>query len=205
MRNVFIIGISFVVISIFYLILFHEKDYAIKNYPSSGETIVAFGDSLVEGIGAIEGEDFVSVLSQRLQIPIINLGVSGDTTADGLIRVEDVLSHNPKIVLVLLGGNDFLKRVPKEEIFQNLTEIITRIQDGGAIVILLGVQGGVFRDGFEKEYEELSEILQTAYIPNVLDGLIGKPDYMFDALHPNTAGNMIIADKIFPVLQQLLE
>src|SRR5206468_2546588 len=84
--------------------------------PTAGQTIVAFGDSLVEGHGATPGHDFVSVLSRRLGVPIINAGRSGDTAEAALSRLEQaVLARNPRVVIVLLGGNDFLRRVPREE------------------------------------------------------------------------------------------
>ena len=84
--------------------------------PTSGRTIVAFGDSLVEGRGATPGRDFVSLLARRLNTRIVNAGRSGDTTAAALARLDsDVLSRDPKVVIVLLGGNDYLRRVPTEQ------------------------------------------------------------------------------------------
>jgi len=184
---------------------FFPSTYAIKNYPSSGETIIAFGDSLVQGVGSIEGNDFVSLLAARINTPIINLGRSGDTTAEALTRIDSVLSKNPKVVMVLLGGNDFLKRVPKHEMLSNLEKIITTIQNRGAVVILLGVRGGLITDGYESDLKSLAETTGSAYVPNVLKGLIGDPKYMDDSVHPNNAGYVIIADRIYPVLEKMLK
>ena len=89
--------------------------------PTSGERIIAFGDSLVQGVGASPGHDIVSVLSRRLGVPIVNAGRSGDTTGAALTRLDSaVLSRNPRIVIVLLGGNDMLRRVPRATTFDNL-------------------------------------------------------------------------------------
>lgn len=190
--------------AIFLFWYFFAGTYTIKNYPSSGETIIAFGDSLVQGVGATEGNDFVSLLSLRLNTPIVNLGRSGDTTAEALLRINDVLSRNPKAVMVLLGGNDFLKRVPKAETLSNLEWIITTIQNTGAVVVLLGVRGGLIADSYESDLRSLAEKTGSEYVPNVLKGLIGNPKYMDDAIHPNNAGYAIIADHIYPVLLSVL-
>jgi lysophospholipase L1-like esterase len=81
----------------------------IRNIRSSGETIICFGDSLTEGVGAGSGEDYPTVLSRHLAMPVVNAGQGGDTTARALERISDaVLSKNPRLVVVLLGGNEFL-------------------------------------------------------------------------------------------------
>ena len=190
--------------TVFIFWYFFTDTYAIKNYPSSGETIIAFGDSLIEGVGATKENDFVSLLSARINTPIINLGHSGDTTAEALARIGDVLSKNPKVVMVLLGGNDFLKRVPKHEMLSNLEQIIITIQNKGAVVVLLGIRGGLIADGYESDLRALAEKTRSAYVPNVLKGLIGNPKYMDDSIHPNNVGYAIIADHIYPVLLKVL-
>jgi len=177
----------------------------IANYPSAGTDIIAFGDSLVAGVGATEGNDFVSVLSRRIGQPVVNLGVSGNTSEDGLARLSELDAHNPKVVLLLLGGNDYLRKVPLEQTFVNLAKIIESLQGRGAIVILLGVRGGLLTDGFEDEFEALAEQYNTAYVPDVLDGLFAHPQYMTDQVHPNDAGYAKIADRIAPVLTPLLQ
>jgi lysophospholipase L1-like esterase len=192
-----------VAIGVFFLFKDDEK---ITNYPPrAGGTIVAFGDSLVEGVGADESKNFVSRLSDKINEPIINLGISGDTTRDGLARVGDVFEQNPRIVLVLLGGNDYIKRVPKEETFSNLKSIILNIQSRGAITVLLGVRGGVLQDHYDEEYKKLAKETGSVYVDNVLAGLLTKPQYMHDGIHPNARGYELIAEKIYPELLKVLE
>jgi acyl-CoA thioesterase I len=88
----------------------------LRNIRSPGEAIICFGDSLTEGVGAGSGEDYPAVLSRELGRPVINAGRRGDTTAGALERVSDaVLSKNPRLVVVLLGGNDFLRRLPRQD------------------------------------------------------------------------------------------
>jgi acyl-CoA thioesterase-1 len=177
----------------------------ITNFPSSGTDIVAYGDSLIVGTGATSGNNFIDLLSRRIGQPIINLGVSGNTTADGLARLHTLDDLHPKVVILLLGGNDFLQQVPVETTFKNLSRIISYIQSKGAIVLLLGVQGSLLRDRLAPEFEALKDTYHTAYVSNVLDGLIGHSDYMADSIHPNDAGNKIIAERIYPVLIPLLK
>jgi len=184
---------------------FKNSDYDIVNYPSSGKNVIAFGDSLTEGVGAEEGEDFVTQLSQEIGIPVINAGTSGDTTQDALDRLEnDVLDKNPNVVLVLLGGNDYLLRIPKEETFNNLGTIIDQIHEKGGVVLLLGVKGGLFKDFYEEDFEKLAREKGAAYISNVLDGVLGNSGLMADQIHPNSKGYKEIASRIAPVLESLL-
>jgi len=185
--------------------LFFFNTAPVTNYPSAGTDIVAFGDSLVAGTGSSDGHDFVSLLSGAIGQPVINLGVPGDTTADGLARMSELNAYKPKVVLLLLGGNDYLKRIPQEQTFANLAAIIKDIQSRGAIVLLLGVRGGLFGDHFSSGFEDLRDTYHTAYVSNVLDGLLGDKKYMSDQVHPNDAGYRLIAERIAPVLKELLQ
>jgi acyl-CoA thioesterase I len=184
---------------------FSDSNTDVTNFPSKGTDIIAFGDSLVAGNGSTEGHDFVSLVSQKIGQPITNLGVPGNTTADGLARIHEIDQYHPKVVLLLLGGNDHLKRVPIETTFQNLGSLIAYIHAKGAIVFLLGVKGNLFGDQFAPEFEVLHEKYRTAYLPNVLEGLFGDTEFMADSIHPNDAGYAVIADRIYPLLLPLLQ
>ena len=190
-----------------YLFLHWQNKPQIKNADSAGTNIIAFGDSLVYGTGAsAPGQtDMFSLVSKDLGVSIINKGVPGDTTQDGLNRLDqDVLQQDPRIVLVLLGGNDYLQKLPKETTFDNLSQIIEKIENAGAAVILIGVRGGAFVDRFEEDYKKLSLKYKTGYVPNILEGLITNRDYMYDSVHPNDKGYKIAAMRIEPVLKQVL-
>ena len=186
-------------------LLFFSGSSAVTNVPSNGTSIIAFGDSLVEGVGASRGNDFVSVVSERVGEPILNLGRRGDTTRDALARIDEVLAQDPKVVLVLIGGNDYLQRIPEAETFANLEQIVVRIHESGSAVLLLGVRGGVLRDNFKSEFAGLVKKHNTAYISDVLAGLITNRDLMPDTIHPNDAGYLIIADRVELELTPLLE
>jgi lysophospholipase L1-like esterase len=173
--------------------------------PTAGERIIAFGDSLVEGRGSTPGKDFVAILSRRLGKPIINAGRSGDTSRSALDRLDrDVLSRNPRIVIVLLGGNDFLRRLPTDETFRNLSTIVERIRGRGAAVVLVGVSVGLLSDPYAREYENLARRSSAGLVPDVLDGILGRPDRMADAIHPNDDGYRLVAERIEPLVRDLL-
>lgn len=202
-KQILIFGAFFVAIIAFFGMSFLGEE--IVNYPSSGTRVIAFGDSLVEGAGASPGKSLPDQLSDRLGVSIENFGVSGDTTRDGLVRIDAALEgENPKVVLLLLGGNDFLRKIPREETYNNLATLIQRIQSRGAVVLLLGVRSGVVGGGFDDEFERLSEQYHTAYVEDVLNGVFGRPSLMSDAVHPNAQGYAKIADRIAPVLEKLL-
>jgi len=184
---------------------FARNEKTITNYPSGGTDIVAFGDSLVEGLGSTSGNDFVSLLSRKIGEPIVNLGNAGDTTADGLARISQLDEYNPKVVLLLLGGNDHLKKIPVADTFKNLATLIENIHARGSVVLLLGVRGGLFNDKFDTEFEILQENYNTAFVPDVLGGLFGNDKYMSDVIHPNDIGYGMIADRVYRVLIEVLK
>ena len=173
--------------------------------PTAGERIIAFGDSLVEGVGASPGRDLVSLLSRRIGLPIVNAGRSGDTTGAALTRLdEDVLSRSPRIVIVLLGGNDMLRRLPRARTFENLETIVTRIRDRGAAVILVSVEIGFGTGADGRAFEALAERTSSALVRDILDGILGRQALMSDGIHPNDRGYEIMADRLEPVLRKLV-
>lgn len=178
--------------------------YPIQNAPVAGSRIIAFGDSLVTGVGALPDQDFVSRLSRSFGRPIVNAGVAGDTTATALGRLDVVLTQRPDLVIVLLGGNDALTRVPVAQTVDNMRAIIQRLQSSGAAVLLIGVRGGFIGDPYHRPFARLARELHTAYVPNVLDGILGTTRLMADAVHPNAIGYGIMAERILPALQSLL-
>lgn len=200
-RNPIIILLAVLVIIVGFFVL---RDREIVNYPPKEGPIVAFGDSLVVGVGSSKGKDFISLLSTKVGMPIINLGVSGDTTAGGLSRIDEVLKKEPSIVIVVLGGNDFLRKVPREETFSNLRQIVRRIQSEGSIVVLVGVRDGLLSDRADELYEALAEETGSVYVSNILEGLFGDQRYMSDSVHPNDVGYEIIAERLEPVIGDLL-
>lgn len=185
---------------------YFSRDWEIKNYPSSKSgPVLMFGDSLVEGVGATAGNTLPDQLGKLLGTEILNYGVSGDTTRDGLARLGPALKENPKVAIVLLGGNDFLKKIPREETFQNLEKIVVAFQAQGAITVVVGVRSGIVSGGADKEYEALAKKTGSIYVSDVLSGVFAHSDLMSDALHPNDRGYQQIAERLTPLLSKYLK
>ncbi len=142
-----LIGLGIIVLIFTLTILsyfFLRSPQKITNYPPKNQIVVAFGDSLIEGVGSTANNDFISIIEQSLNIEIINMGKSGDTTISALARLPDVLALDPGVVIVLLGGNDFLRRVSKKRNFpksEHYHRAFTKCwSSGGAF----GCAGGTF-------------------------------------------------------------
>jgi acyl-CoA thioesterase I len=174
--------------------------WPIRNAAPTGRSVVAFGDSLTEGYRMGPGEDYPAQLSRLLALSIVNAGASGNTTADALARLEkDVLAHEPRVVLLCLGGNDMLRRVPPEQQFGNLRQIVAHLQKAGALVIVLGLDGPPAPGGggdYGARYRRLAEESGAVLVPDLLDGVMGDRALMYDGIHPNAAGYAHIARRL---------
>jgi len=176
----------------------------VRNLGSTNEAIVCLGDSLTEGVGADPGQDYPSVLSRELAFPVVNQGRRGDTTAEALARLPEVLERNPRLVIVLLGGNDFLRQVRRSETKKNLAEVVRRLQDHGAMVAIAGMRLGLFTDEFSPIYEETAKQLGAYYLPQVMQGILSDPQLKSDPIHPNAAGYRLLGQRIAEKLKPLL-
>lgn len=177
----------------------------VKNRDSRGTNIIAFGDSLTAGYGAGEGEDYPARLAQRVDVTIINAGVSGDTTESALARIDaDVLARDPRIVVVGLGGNDFLRQVPIATTEANLRTIVQKIQGAGAMVVLLGFRFPSFNANYEDMYERVADEEGCLLVPDVLDGILSDPALKSDEIHPNGKGYDVMADRVEEPLKRVM-
>ncbi len=177
----------------------------IQNTNSTGRHVICFGDSLTSGTGASQGHDYPSRLAAAIDLPVINAGVPGDTTADALDRLDrDVLSRSPRMVLLTLGGNDLKNRVPREKAFSNLKTIVKTIQEAGALVVIGGVDVPLYGRGFGEAYRVLAEETGSVLIPNVYEDILGKPDLMNDSIHPNDRGYAVMARHFYEAIEPYL-
>jgi len=177
----------------------------IRNAKPVGENIICFGDSLTRGFGARAGMDYPSQLAKIINRPVINAGVTGDTTASALTRLEeDVLSRSPRIVLIMLGGNDLMQGVKKEVFSKNLRTIIESIQKRGAMVVVGGIDIRVHRRGFGDAYKKVCQETGALLIPDILENIWENPDLMSDFIHPNSEGYKIIAQRFYRALEPYL-
>jgi acyl-CoA thioesterase-1 len=177
----------------------------VRNLRVQGEEIVVLGDSLTRGEGAGPGEDIPSVMARELGAPVHNAGVSGDTTAGALERLEaDVLSRKPRLVVIALGGNDILSRTPPAEVDANLAEIVRRVQRGGAMAAVVGYRFHLMAD-LRKPARRVAGREGAWYVADPLKGLFDNQAYKSDMLHLNAAGYEIAGKRIAASLRPLLE
>lgn len=194
MKKTIIIMVSVLVVFLGYR--WFRAEPHIRNAEPTGQNIICFGDSLTYGIGASEGMDYPSRLSELLGKPIINAGVPGDTTESALGRLEqDVLQQSPRIVFITLGGNDLKNGVPRESAFRNLNVIVKSIQDLGALVVIGGIDIPFLGRGYGDAYETLARDMGAVLIPNILKGIMGNSRLMSDPIHPNNEGYAIMAER----------
>ena len=177
-------------------------------------TIVTFGDSLTAGFGADKSyPDFLQQLLAKNGYPykIVNAGVSGDTTADGVERMSAVLQAKPSIVVLELGGNDGLRGMPVTATRANLEQMITTLQKSGAKVVLAGITlprnyGADYIRSFDQIYVDLAKKFKLVRIPFLLEGVaMSGPGLMQqDGIHATTKGNEKVAATVYKYLQPLL-
>lgn len=204
-HRLFFVALVFL-IAIFGATWYARQPHTVTNAPPKNLTIVAFGDSLTEGAGASRGNDYPSQLSRKLGLEVINRGVGGNTTAQALERLErDVLALNPGIVIVILGGNDFLRGIPREKVEENLAAIIQRLQAAGAVVVLGELRGNFATGDYGSMYRDLARRYGTALIPDLLDDILSHPGRKADPIHPNDEGYRLLTDRIETVVKPLVE
>lgn len=174
--------------------------------PSKEGAVIFFGDSLTTGLGANDGEDFPSLVALELNLSNhINAGVSGDTTQDAMNRLQtDVLSKNPSVVVVLLGGNDFLRRIPAETTTKNLDEIVRRISEKDSAIVLVHLKANPLKEDYKEAVEEIARKHKAVLVLDILEGIFGHPDLMADQIHPNAKGYKIMAKRIAPAVKRVL-
>lgn len=197
--------------SLFFLLLISlfacSDRYAdVANLNSRGKVIVCFGDSITAGYGINRDRAFPALIARRMGMPVINAGRDGDTTDDALARLDrDVLAHNPRIVIVEFGGNDFRKKVAKETTFENLDRILGRITSRGSMVVLLGIRIGVLRDEYLPGYKDATKKHGGVLVSNFMSGILGNTKLTLEGIHPNEEGQRIIAERVMAELGPLLE
>jgi acyl-CoA thioesterase I len=178
--------------------------------------IIVLGDSLTAGLGLDVTDSFPAVIQKRLdesgiRYKVVNAGVSGDTSAGGLRRLEWALGEgNPRILIVALGGNDGLRGLPASELTQNLASIIEQGQKRGLTVILAGMEappnyGPEYTAAFRATYPELARQYHVTLIPFLLAGVAGDAALnQSDGIHPNARGARVVADLVWTALQPAL-
>lgn len=174
-----------------------------------GSVVLAFGDSVTWGTGAGRGEDFPSLLAARTGWQVVNAGVPGDTAAQARERIGDLLlQHDPALVIVELGGNDFLRKRPDTDVEADLRAILRAVKSHGAIPVLVAVPRlsllragvGALRDA--PLYARLAEEESVLLVPDVFSGVLSQESLRADSVHPNRAGYEEFAVGLAAALQR---
>ena len=177
--------------------------------------IVALGDSLTAGLGVLPDEAYPALLEARLRregyaYRVVNAGVSGDTSAAALRRVDWVLRSNPALVIVALGANDGLRHQSVTAMRDNLFAIVRRLRAAGATVLLAGMRvppnyGPEYSRAFAAVFPDVARTIGVPLAPFLLDGVAGDGRLnQPDGIHPTAEGQRVIADKLWPHLKPLL-
>jgi acyl-CoA thioesterase-1 len=178
--------------------------------------ILALGTSLTQGYGLPPGTELTTLLEAKLkarhvEAKVVNAGVSGDTTAGGLSRLDWSLADHPDAAIVELGGNDALRGLAPRETEKNLSAILGKLRAQRLPVLLLGMRaprnlGPEFATEFDAIYPRLAKQYGVLFYPFVLDGVAMESKLnQADGIHPNPAGEKIVADRIFPDVLKLVD
>lgn len=195
-----------------------QQATAARTSPQTEDTrpvIAAFGDSLSAGFGVEPGKSYPDDLQRLLDAAgyryhVVNLGVSGDTTTDGVQRLPSVLAVHPAIVILEFGGNDGLRGLPVTAARMNLSEMVEAIRNAHAQILLAGMTlprnyGPEYIHTFEQMYVDLAKQYMLARIPFLLEGVGGHPDLTQpDGIHPTAEGAQIVARTVMTYLKPLL-
>lgn len=184
-------------------------------FAASPPVLMVLGDSLVAGHGLPQGEAFPDVLGRMLiadgiDVTMVNSGVSGDTTAGGLARLNWSLASKPEAAIIVLGGNDLLRGLEPSASYENLEAIIEQLKARNVEVLLAGMQaprnlGADYANEFDAIYQKLAEAHDILFYPFFLDGVALQPEMnLSDGMHPNQRGITHIAEKILPQAKALL-
>jgi lysophospholipase L1-like esterase len=168
---------------------------------SSDSKILAFGDSLTSGKGVVKQFNYPSVLANLSGLTVINGGISGETTAQGLQRFETTLiKHQPDLVILLEGGNDFLRNKPRSQTQSNLAKMIEIAQSYNTQLILLAVPTKSLFLSPSDIYQELADKYEVVLIENIVTDLLKNNEYKSDQIHFNQLGYQKLAQHIHQVL-----
>ena len=178
--------------------------------------VVVLGDSLTAGLGLSATDAFPAILQRkiddaRLPFEVVNAGVSGDTSAGGLRRLDWSLQDGARVLIVALGANDGLRGLPVAEMKRNLAKIIETAQSKKLVVVLAGMEappnyGSEYSVSFRQVYLDLAKQYNVRFVPFLLDKVAGQPSLnQADGIHPNLRGAAIVADTVWAALKPELD
>src|SRR4029077_12358435 len=176
----------------------------VPNLDSPGKTIVCLGDSITAGVGSGPGESYPERLAGKLGVDVVNEGESGDTAAQGLARMDQVLADDPWMVIVELGGNDILHQVPAEQTERSLRQIVEKLLAARVVPVLVEVDAP-FGASYKAIYGKLGKDYHVPVVEDSIGKILRDRSLKSDIVHPNAEGQKVlanaIADEIGPILK----
>ena len=198
MKKYFLVFILFIL-----LVGCNSKPPANMSYINEDASILAFGDSLTFGYGVKKQQSYPSVLSQLIAREVINEGVSGEESAEGLDRLEDLLDeYQPSLLILCHGGNDFLRKKPIRQLEANVIAMIEMAKSRGISVLLIGVPKPELLLTTAELYQRVAEQTQVAYDGDIIKDILSSPSLHSDLVHPNAQGYQKLAQAIADLLRQ---
>ena len=176
----------------------------VPNLDSPGRTIVCLGDSITAGVGSGPGEAYPELLAARLGTEVINAGVSGETAAQGLARVDAVLAEKPWLVVVELGGNDILRQVPPEQTERSLRQILDRLLSARVVPVLVAIDAP-FGGGYREIYGRLGDEYHVPVVEDAVGEILRDRSLKSDTIHPNAQGQKVLAEAVAEEIEPLIE
>ncbi|WP_036253146.1 GDSL-type esterase/lipase family protein [Methylobacter sp. BBA5.1] len=166
--------------------------------------ILAFGDSLTYGTGASRLSDYPNILAELTSLEVINEGIPGEISEEGLERLPALLDeYQPKLLILIHGGNDLLRKIPSEQIAANLNKMIEEAASRHVEVVMLGVpQPNLLTLTSADLYQRIAEDRNIPVDLNTLPDILGDNSLKSDMVHPNDAGYQLMAGNIFKLLQE---
>jgi len=169
----------------------------------AGDVILAFGDSLTAGVGVNKKNSYPTVLANLTGLEVINAGISGETTAEGLLRLPQAIEeYSPSLMILLEGGNDILRNADDNQIKNNLEKMIQIAQHEGIQVVLIGVPEKSLFSNSAALYSELAEEYDLVFDSSLIGGLMRSPSKKSDAVHFNKQGYSFMAQEIHVLLSE---
>jgi lysophospholipase L1-like esterase len=170
---------------------------------AADDVVLAFGDSLTAGVGAEPEQAYPAQLASLINRRVVNAGVPGETTAGGLERLGGQLdAHAPRLLLLCLGGNDMLRRVPVEDIAANLRAMVRLARGRGVAVVLIGVPQPSLLGGAPDFYTAIADEFGLAYEGEVFDDVLRDRELKSDAIHANAEGYRRVAERLAGLLRE---
>lgn len=178
---------------------------SVPNLDNPGTSVVCFGDSITAGVGAADGAAYPARLRELLGVEVANAGVPGDTSRDGLARLDAVLGLDPWLVVVELGGNDLLRRRPAEAVEADLGAIVERLLAARVAVVLVAVEAPLVGREYGRVFGRLGRRYGVPVVDDVLHDILADPARKSDRIHPNAAGYADLARAVADVVGPLVE